>query len=144
IRELENYIKQLSILENYTEIEQEIRALHENAGAPEDTKNAEKAPSQDPARDVCLDSFAHIQDMIKTGRFSSMRDIRDSIVKEVEKRIINQTLEGTSWNRKEASRILGLSYRSLLYKIKEYGLSPHNAAPQQRSRNIMWTQSLQA
>ncbi|MFO7875931.1 MAG: sigma-54 dependent transcriptional regulator [Desulfovermiculus sp.] len=144
IRELENYIKQLSILENYTEIEQEIRALHENAGVAENWPSGETAHNQDPASDVCNNSLAHIQDMIKTGRFSSMRDIRDSIVKEVEKQIIDQTLDGTDWNRKEASRVLGLSYRSLLYKIKEYGLSPHNRGPQKKSRNFMWTQSLQA
>ena len=37
--------------------------------------------------------------------------------------IIN-ILEKTQWNRKEAARSLAISYRSLLYKIAQYQLSP--------------------
>jgi DNA-binding NtrC family response regulator len=31
-------------------------------------------------------------------------------------------LQRTRWNRKEAADILGISYKALLYKIKENGL----------------------
>ena len=31
-------------------------------------------------------------------------------------------LQHTHWNRKEAAEMLGISYKALLYKIKENGL----------------------
>jgi DNA-binding NtrC family response regulator len=37
---------------------------------------------------------------------------------------IAQTLEGTGWNRKAAANNLQISYKALLYKIKQYNLSP--------------------
>ena len=37
---------------------------------------------------------------------------------------IAQTLEGTGWNRKAAASDLQISYKALLYKIKQYNLRP--------------------
>src|ERR1700677_4505917 len=37
---------------------------------------------------------------------------------------IAQTLEGTGWNRKAAASDLQISYKALLYKIKQYSLTP--------------------
>jgi DNA-binding NtrC family response regulator len=41
-----------------------------------------------------------------------------------ESAVIAQTLEGTGWNRKAAANDLQISYKALLYKIKQYNLSP--------------------
>jgi two-component system, NtrC family, response regulator AtoC len=43
-------------------------------------------------------------------------------MKDVEKRAIESALKRTKGNRKEAAEILGISLRSLHYKIKEYGI----------------------
>ncbi len=118
-RELENYVKQLSILGNYREIEDEILALQGKEAVPQESNALETLD------DICSDTVASIKDIMKNGSFASMKDIRESIVKKVEKDIIQQTLHETGWNRKEASKILGLSYRAMLYKIKEYDLSPY-------------------
>jgi two-component system response regulator AtoC len=40
----------------------------------------------------------------------------------MEKEMIRKALEKTSGNRTHAARLLEISHRSLLYKIKEYGL----------------------
>jgi two-component system response regulator AtoC len=40
-----------------------------------------------------------------------------------EKRVIERVLEQTRWNRKEAAERLQISYKALLYKMKENGLS---------------------
>jgi transcriptional regulator with PAS, ATPase and Fis domain len=40
-----------------------------------------------------------------------------------EKGLISEVLTKTNWNRRKASEILEISYRSLLYKIKEYSLN---------------------
>jgi DNA-binding NtrC family response regulator len=37
---------------------------------------------------------------------------------------ISQSLEGTGWNRKAAANDLQISYKALLYKIKQYNLNP--------------------
>jgi transcriptional regulator with PAS, ATPase and Fis domain len=37
-----------------------------------------------------------------------------------EKTLIAQALSQTNWNRRKAAQLLDISYRSLLYKIKEY------------------------
>lgn len=39
---------------------------------------------------------------------------------------IAQVLEGTGWNRKAAANDLQISYKALLYKIKQYDLSPQD------------------
>ena len=39
---------------------------------------------------------------------------------EVEKLMITKALHKTNWNRRKASKLLDISYRSLLYKIKDY------------------------
>jgi len=53
-----------------------------------------------------------------------------SIKGDAESVAIAQTLEGTGWNRKAAASKLQISYKALLYKIKQYNLSP--AERQQR------------
>ncbi len=44
-------------------------------------------------------------------------------VAEEEKRLISQVLTRTNWNRRKAAELLQISYRSLLYKIKDYDLN---------------------
>jgi two-component system response regulator AtoC len=40
-----------------------------------------------------------------------------------EKRLIKEVLGKTNWNRRKAAELLEISYRSLLYKIKDYNLN---------------------
>jgi two-component system response regulator AtoC len=47
---------------------------------------------------------------------------------EAESTAIAQVLEGVGWNRKVAANDLQISYKALLYKIKQYDLSPQNRA----------------
>ena len=52
----------------------------------------------------------------------SLKDIARAAAREAERGLILQMLTRTRWNRKEAAEILGISYKALLYKIKENGL----------------------
>jgi two-component system response regulator AtoC len=47
----------------------------------------------------------------------------NTIVAEEEKRVISEVLNKTNWNRRKAADLLEISYRSLLYKIKDYNLN---------------------
>jgi two-component system response regulator AtoC len=40
-----------------------------------------------------------------------------------EKKLVKKALESTNWNRKHAAKLLDISYKSLLNKIKEYKLN---------------------
>ncbi|MEW5993215.1 MAG: sigma-54 dependent transcriptional regulator [Candidatus Zixiibacteriota bacterium] len=44
------------------------------------------------------------------------------LVAEEEKQLISEVLTKTNWNRRKAAQLLEISYRSLLYKIKDYQL----------------------
>ena len=41
----------------------------------------------------------------------------------MEKEMISYVLNKTGWNRKKASKILDISYRAILYKIKDLNLA---------------------
>jgi len=53
----------------------------------------------------------------------SLKDRIGRIVAAEEKKLIGEVLNKTNWNRRKAARMLEISYRSLLYKIKEYNLN---------------------
>ena len=58
----------------------------------------------------------------------SLKKITRQAVRELERKIILKVLQHHHWNRKQAARALGISYRALLYKIRDAGL-PSNRAP---------------
>jgi DNA-binding NtrC family response regulator len=58
---------------------------------------------------------------IASGNYS-LKDIARTAAREAERELILRMLTRTRWNRKEAAEILGISYKALLYKIKENGL----------------------
>jgi two-component system response regulator AtoC len=58
----------------------------------------------------------------------SLKKITRQAVHELERKIILKVLQHHHWNRKQAARALNISYRALLYKIRDAGL-PSNRAP---------------
>jgi len=59
-----------------------------------------------------------------TARGVSLKKLAKQEVREVERKLIFKTLRETQWNRKRAARALNISYRTLLYKIKDAGVPP--------------------
>src|SRR3954469_11151683 len=53
------------------------------------------------------------------GLKSLARNAKD----EAEAEAITQALEETNWNRKQAAALLKISYKALLYKIRQYGIA---------------------
>ncbi len=49
---------------------------------------------------------------------------------ETEIYVIGRTLERTRWNRRAAAELLEISYRGLLYKIRQYNIRPEPTAVQ--------------
>jgi two-component system, NtrC family, response regulator AtoC len=53
----------------------------------------------------------------------SLKSMIQSVRWETERNAIAAALEKTGWNRKAAARLLGVSYRTILYKIEQYEMS---------------------
>ena len=49
----------------------------------------------------------------------SLKEIARHAAREAERDLIFKTLQQTRWNRREAAGRLGISYKALLYKIKD-------------------------
>ena len=58
----------------------------------------------------------------------SLKKLTQQTVRKVEARIILSALHANNWNRKKAARAVGISYRALLYKLKEVGIPQRRAA----------------
>ncbi len=54
----------------------------------------------------------------------SLKKIKKKAIVRVEKEIITYVLDKTGWNRSKATKILNISYKTLLYKIKNLGIEP--------------------
>ena len=99
IRELENLIKRYVILGNEDAITNDLVAREPQYLNPE----------------INLDGPI------------SLKKITRQAVHELEKKVILKVLQNHHWNRKQAARTLGISYRALLYKIREAGLPPNRS-----------------
>jgi two-component system response regulator AtoC len=105
VRELENMVKRIVVLQNEDAIAGEIFGAR-RAPVPNPVVNAERiADEVDP-----LDENV------------SLRDIGRRAAREAEREALRRVLYQTNWNRKKAAKILDVSYKTLLQKIKECGL----------------------
>ncbi|MHB8216987.1 MAG: sigma-54 interaction domain-containing protein [Candidatus Sulfotelmatobacter sp.] len=73
----------------------------------------------------------------------SLKKITRQAVRELERKIILKVLQHHHWNRKQAARALNISYRALLYKIRDAGL-PSNRAPRRPQPSEAVTHSIAA
>jgi DNA-binding NtrC family response regulator len=77
----------------------------------------------------CGEDLWGMADMDSTGYAAgsfenfSLKRIAREYTRRAEKQAIQKVLDITSGNRKKSSRLLGVSYKSLLNKIKAYDLS---------------------
>src|SRR4051812_48550038 len=59
----------------------------------------------------------------KAGDAGGLKSLARSAKDEAEALAITRALEQTNWNRKQAATILQISYKALLYKIRQYGIA---------------------
>ena len=55
-----------------------------------------------------------------------LKSLARSAKDEAEAEAITRALEETNWNRKQAAALLKISYKALLYKIRQYGIAEPN------------------
>ena len=108
VRQLENLIKQVVVRNDEGAIDELVsRPVAARPGMP-----AVTAMVSTPVL-----AFAP-----ETDGYSLKRRV-DAVIAREERDLIAEVLRKTNWNRRKAADVLEISYRSLLYKIKEYGLS---------------------
>jgi two-component system response regulator AtoC len=67
-------------------------------------------------------------DMGSNGSRVSLKQASRAASREVEKEIILRALTRTRWNRRRAAQDLQISYKALLYKLKQMGCSEYGAS----------------
>jgi len=132
VRELENLAKRAVVLGGETSIHRELQqsaalaAQRFEAEAPTfvDARAAARVPppvSAAPATNGTAAAAPVLPREPLPGQYS-LKDISRHAAREAERELILRMLQHTRWNRKEAAEHLGISYKALLYKIKENGL----------------------
>jgi two-component system response regulator AtoC len=53
----------------------------------------------------------------------TLKEVAKIAQRKAEKELIDKVLRQTRWNRRKAAQVLDISYKALLYKIKECGLN---------------------
>jgi two-component system, NtrC family, response regulator AtoC len=110
LRELCNLVKRFLVLGNEDHVIEELRMRSQE-------ERGEIDGSQAAARG---------------GLKAMMRNLKD----DAEAREIQRALEDANWNRKVAASQLNISYKALLYKIKQHGLSPAVRGLAMRAANV--------
>ena len=110
LRELENFVKRYVILEDD---EGSLRELVEMT-----SQQQRVAPREETSlpKDQSLKAL--------------VRELKD----EAEMEAIADALDKTNWCRKDAARMLGISYKALLYKMRQFNLDPGRSARSQAAK----------
>jgi two-component system response regulator AtoC len=127
VRELENLIKRAVILGTDDSIRRELaeaiagRLLR---AGPIPALQSRQEPVADTAAAPAVPPAGAAPAPVPTAadpapRSGSLKDIARQAAREAERELIYRTLQRTRWNRREAAQILGISYKALLYKIKD-------------------------
>ncbi len=106
IRELENMVKRVVVLGSEDSILEEVLAGGRGSGAD--------------SRFTDL-----VDEMAATAGQVPLKEVGRRAAQQAERETIDRMLHRTHWNRKQAARLLGVSYKTLLQKIRDCGLEEH-------------------
>lgn len=120
VRELQNVLKRILVTESWEEVLRGLPRSPQLSG-----KVAVPSPSTVITPDrpgpeqfaALLDGFFHHFEEGHDVASFSLKDIKRKAVDRVEREVISYVLHKTNWNRTKASKILKISYKTLLYKI---------------------------
>jgi len=102
LRELSNFVKRYLVLGDEKLAINELKPKSDGSGAQFDSEA--KAASGN-------------------GSGGGLKSLARSAKDEAEAEAISKALDETNWNRKQAAALLKISYKALLYKIRQYGIA---------------------
>ena len=131
VRQLQNCIKKQMILNSWEKIFEELTQEH-----PEIDSSILKENQQNGTQVYINQEFSNARTSIisefvdlstssdKLFEDLSLKKIKKMASDKVEKEVIAFVLEKVGWNRSRASKILKISYKTLLYKMNEFKVLP--------------------
>jgi two-component system response regulator AtoC len=135
VRELENNVKRFIILGNEGQLVTELNRKRETgqySAVPDDGGMVEaeapvarlpRAPSAAGPPAAAGDGGDGAEAGPDLSERSTLKEVAKFAQRKAERELIEQVLQRTKWNRRKAAQILDISYKALLYKIKECGLN---------------------
>jgi len=113
LRELQNFVKRYLVMADESAAIDELRTNQRRKFVPVDIPEPALPPAAPPP-----DPVLTAEDRARDLKFM-VRNLKD----ETEIQAITKALAETNWNRKRAARLLHISYRGLLYKIRQHGIT---------------------
>ena len=117
VRELENYVQKILVLGDEKPVIEELEARNlqsMDAGSPADNWSQEE----------------HLLDYVIGGvtkdfsdNFPSLKEMKKKAQIRVEKILIEEALRRTAGNKRDAAKLLEISYKALLYKVRDYDIN---------------------
>ncbi|MEE3328552.1 MAG: sigma-54 dependent transcriptional regulator [Myxococcota bacterium] len=104
VRELENMIKRVIVLESEASILSELEGRRTLSSARKSNL------------------YALLEEVAESAGAIPLREVSRRASLEVEKEAIGVILDQAGWNRKQAAKMLGISYKTLLQKIRDCDL----------------------
>ncbi|MBW1645277.1 MAG: sigma-54-dependent Fis family transcriptional regulator [Deltaproteobacteria bacterium] len=105
VRELENWMRRFVIL-----------------GSGSGWQEAAELAGREPEKPALEDDYSIDVDAIINNENFSLRQLVRQMVVHEERALLLKTLERVNYNRKKAARLLHVSYKAFLYKLKECGI----------------------
>ena len=128
IRELENMIKRIVILQDeqlvIREMSRAVRPMPAYAGVGSGVGAMAIAADEPDEVEIEEDEPAPVNGVpVQMEAGSRLADVAKAAAIKAERSAIEETLQHVRWNRRRAAEQLGVSYKTLLNKIKECGIS---------------------
>ena len=131
-RELRSAIRRSVLLSN-----SKVNSLH-LADARTVSHGRSRAFELGDAIIIHAESLIHRDDLL--GGKVKFKELRDGILRELEKELLEIAMAATGRNKSATARMLGRDYKTTFNKLKKYGLD----APPRRDRLILLQASCQA
>ena len=118
VRELQSILKSSMVMGNWEEVVDDLSFKDKPDVYPTtDQKGREKA--------LLVDAFLDLKNENSSGHASfSLKKIRKETINTIDKEVISFVLDKTGWNRTKASKILKISYKTLLTRISDLDIKP--------------------
>lgn len=112
VRQLENVIKRMIVLDS------------DKIDIPASDLSIEKSQRSPTALSVSVVEVNSTQPVVQIAQNrDNLKDVVRHLTYQAEEEAIRRVLLENRWNRKNSARVLGVSYKTLLQKMKQYNLS---------------------
>jgi len=121
VRELENYVRRLMVVGDVEALAQELstKIAYQKDNLKSKTQKIQEQISI-PATNELIEEVLNQYDITNLDNLPPLKKISKEIASKAEQIVIKEVLKQLKWNKKLAAKKLKISYKALLYKIKEY------------------------